>query len=422
MQTWLSRLRLNGDARVVGVDAARALALLGMMATHVFDQFTDTDEVSFAYMVASGKASALFCVLAGLSLSLTTGHGRKVTLGTRLGVAVRGVLLILLGFWLTSEGQTEGIAIILANYGALFLFGSLLLTMPRWALFSLAGVWAVAGPVGSWLIRGAGATSGAYEPSYVQPSFETELSLAQTVQEILLTGYYPLVTWMPFFLLGMAVGRLRLKGVLPGVVLAASGVVLFAVSQLMWAMFQGHSSFAEFERMAMDTFDATDLDPAASGFYGITPTWHWGFLLYPAPHSGSLADVFQMCGTSLFVIGACLVIFAGGKGFGWVKWALYPLVAAGSMTLTLYVTHVYVYEEFSYTQQVVGALVFATLWSLTTLRGPLETIMSYASSAPVRLERLLTRPAPDTEATAAEGAPRDVDATSGEATPEKAGS
>lgn len=416
MQTWLSRLRLNGDARVVGVDAARALALLGMMATHVFDQFTNTDEVSFAYMVASGKASALFCVLAGLSLSLTTGHGRKVTLGTRLGVMVRGVLLILLGFWLTSEGQTEGIAIILANYGALFLFGSLLLTMPRWALFSLAGVWAVVGPIWSWYLRGSDASQ--YEPTYIQPSFETELSLAQTVQEILLTGYYPLATWMPFFLLGMAVGRLRLKGVLPGVVLAASGVVLFVVSQLMWVAFQGHSSFAGFERLAMEMFDATDLDPAASGFYGITPTFHWGFLLYPAPHSGSLADVFQVCGTSLFVIGVCLVVFAGGKGFGWVKWALYPLVAAGSMTLTLYVTHVYVYEEYSYTQQVVGALVFATLWSLTTLRGPLETIMSYASSAPVRLERLLTRPTPDTEATAAEGAPRDVNA----ATPEKAGS
>ena len=58
--------------RVVGLDAARALALLGMMATHILVG-VDADGVTLPQQIAGGRASALFAVLAEVSLALMTG-------------------------------------------------------------------------------------------------------------------------------------------------------------------------------------------------------------------------------------------------------------------------------------------------------------------------------------------------------------
>ena len=64
------------SARVVGVDIARCLALLGMMATHIL---ANIDPVTGAFVpwhqqIAGGRAAALFAVLAGVSLALVTGR------------------------------------------------------------------------------------------------------------------------------------------------------------------------------------------------------------------------------------------------------------------------------------------------------------------------------------------------------------
>ena len=58
--------------RLVGLDVARCLALLGMVATHVLDARTPDGELATAQWLAGGRASALFAVLAGVSLALMT--------------------------------------------------------------------------------------------------------------------------------------------------------------------------------------------------------------------------------------------------------------------------------------------------------------------------------------------------------------
>src|SRR4051794_501567 len=55
--------------RVVGVDLARALAVLGMFASHVGPD-PDAGGVNTILQAASGRASALFAFLAGVSLVL----------------------------------------------------------------------------------------------------------------------------------------------------------------------------------------------------------------------------------------------------------------------------------------------------------------------------------------------------------------
>jgi peptidoglycan/LPS O-acetylase OafA/YrhL len=56
-----------GD-RLVGLDVARCLALLGMVATHVLDERTADGGLTFEQL-AGGRASALFAVLAGVTLA-----------------------------------------------------------------------------------------------------------------------------------------------------------------------------------------------------------------------------------------------------------------------------------------------------------------------------------------------------------------
>src|SRR5688572_29706598 len=91
-------------ARLVGLDVARALALLGMVATHVIASRTPTGEESLAHVLASGRASALFAVLAGVSVALLTGRRTPLRGQDRWravgGLAARALLVALLGLWL----------------------------------------------------------------------------------------------------------------------------------------------------------------------------------------------------------------------------------------------------------------------------------------------------------------------------------
>ena len=57
-------------ARLVGLDVARCLALLGMVAAHVLDERTPDGDLTARAQLVDGRAAALFAVLAGVSLVL----------------------------------------------------------------------------------------------------------------------------------------------------------------------------------------------------------------------------------------------------------------------------------------------------------------------------------------------------------------
>lgn len=71
-----SRLeRLNGGARLAGVDLARGLAVLGMFAAHLLwitDPF-DWGTPGTWIALVDGRSSILFATLAGVSIGLVTG-------------------------------------------------------------------------------------------------------------------------------------------------------------------------------------------------------------------------------------------------------------------------------------------------------------------------------------------------------------
>ena len=68
------------SGRLHGIDAARGLALLGMMATHLLPTFESTADLTPTWigLTFSGRAAALFAVLAGVGLALSTGKRKPV--------------------------------------------------------------------------------------------------------------------------------------------------------------------------------------------------------------------------------------------------------------------------------------------------------------------------------------------------------
>jgi len=71
------------NPRIVGVDAARGLALIGMIAVHIFDTFGPNGAPTVATTLAWGRSAATFALLAGVSLALITGGRQPVWGRTR---------------------------------------------------------------------------------------------------------------------------------------------------------------------------------------------------------------------------------------------------------------------------------------------------------------------------------------------------
>jgi uncharacterized membrane protein len=362
----------RSTARVVGVDVARCLALLGMMATHVLDERTVTGEITTSHWLASGRASALFAVLAGVSMALVSGRrtplrGRAL-LRVSLSLLVRAVLVGGVGLLL---GIPEtGLAVILTYYAVLFALGIPFLGLTWRPLLALAVGWAVLAPVVGHLVR----------PDLPPRQFESPQpdhlhEPGRLLAELLFTGYYPAVPWLAYLLLGLAIGRSDLASRRVAAALTAIGLGL-AVGAT-WLS----------DRLTASRFTAVELDGAAGGMFGQTPTddgWRW--LLLVAPHSTTPFDILQTAGSAALVVGACLLLV------GWLD-DLSPhaerfvqvLFGAGAMTLTLYVLHVVMRtddvwpaeEPSTYVWHVVVVLWIGSVFAALRRRGPLEWLVGW---------------------------------------------
>ena len=144
------------SGRIVGLDVARWWALMGMVATHALVSLRPGGtEVAFAQWVAGGRASALFAVLAGVSMALMSGGQDPLRGAARRrvsrGLAVRAAIVFVIGLALAELGTT--IVVILAYYGALFLLGLPFLGLRPLALAAWALGWALVAPLVSFWLR-----------------------------------------------------------------------------------------------------------------------------------------------------------------------------------------------------------------------------------------------------------------------------
>ncbi|UFR03007.1 heparan-alpha-glucosaminide N-acetyltransferase domain-containing protein [Streptomyces sp. Go40/10] len=378
-------------ARLVGVDLARALAVFGMYVVHIGPPLSATDGVaSWIRYLADGHSSVLFATLAGFSLMLIAGR-REPRTGlagrqAKARIAIRAVVLLALG---TVMAMEYGGVIILGFYGVYFLFALPLVRLRARTLAIIAATFALVSPqlafaITSLLTPSVQQSINAYDPLYRL----SEVGLL----DLLLTGFYPALPWMSFVIAGMALGRLdlssgtvqrRLAALGAALTVTAYGMsLLLAGKDAVRSMAEDGSSSGGSGSMSLDSGSV----PLDSGSFPDRPA---SMLLTAGPHSGTTFDIIGSVGVAILVIvGATVAMDRLPR----LRRLAKPVIAVGTMSLTAYVGHFLAQSALSVpagtsTQQswvpllmfILGATLFAAIWSRFFRRGPLEYLLNAAT-------------------------------------------
>jgi uncharacterized membrane protein len=364
--------------RLVGIDAARGLALVGLMAIHILPSWNEeTGEASFTWRVFSGDSAALFALLAGVGLALTSGgrhpHEGKAMTADRIGLAVRAVLIAIVGLWIgTLMPEDPPAYSILLYYGVFFLLAIPFLHAGPKALFASAAVFGVVAPL---LMQGL--LDQLPEWSSYNPTLTTLVTEpGATASQLLLTGSYPALPYMTYLLVGMGLGRLNLRRqeVQIRLLVVGIGIAIFARASSYFLLY----AFGGYRRLR---------EASAMGEEELAEVLIWGpdslptstvwWLAIATPHTNTPLAIAASLGISLAVLGALLLI--ARKAEAW----LLPLAAMGVMTLTLYTAHLvalsfeahYDQPYLWYVIHLVVAALFAVAWQRALGQGPLERVI-----------------------------------------------
>ena len=346
-------------ARIRGVDLARGLAIVGMIAVHV----GPTDIGGLAgrlYAAPHGRASLLFVLVAGLGVSLLAGSrsGTGSAAGWRLGW--RALLLLPAG--LALQTLDHGVNVILQEYAALFLLAILAMRLSNRWLLGIAGTAALAGPL--IFLWGQIAVPDVFDRS----SSTFADGPAEIVHGLLLSGPYPLITWVAPFLLGMWLGRQDLRSRRVAIRMVVVGGLVAST-----AVLTARSLIALLGPPIVGG-DVRSL--ATSAAHSQMPLWLVG---------GTAAAVL--------VLGVCLLL---ADGLPRVTW---PLRALGQLALTAYAAHLIALHlggpqlrsddlpeaVWLLLGFIVVLAAMAMAWLARFPRGPLEQVLHVAWAAPAVL-------------------------------------
>ncbi|MCL6731799.1 DUF418 domain-containing protein [Streptomyces neyagawaensis] len=382
----------NGPSmgRLVGVDLARALAVFGMYVVHIGPPLSATHgPASWIRYMADGHSSVLFATLAGFSLMLLAGRRRpKTGLAGRQAkarIAIRAVVLLALG---TAMAMEYGGVIILGFYGVYFLLALPLMRLSARTLAIIAAAFALVTP------QLAFSLTSLLTPSVQEGinSYDPLRRLSEVgVLDLLLTGFYPALTWMSFVIAGMALGRLDLSSGTVQRRLAALGAALTAAAYGMSLLLAGPGALRSLaEDGSSSGSGSIPLDSASmpSGG-GSFPDMPASMLLTAGPHSGTTFDIIGSVGVAILVIvGATVAMDRLPR----LRRLAKPVIAVGTMSLTAYVGHFLAQSALSVPAGtgtrtswlpllmfVLGATVFAAVWSRFFRRGPLEYLLNAAT-------------------------------------------
>ncbi|MFF7261698.1 DUF418 domain-containing protein [Streptomyces sp. NPDC008159] len=381
--------------RLIGVDLARGLAVLGMYAAHVGPDPAVGGPLGFVLELARGRSSALFALLAGFSLVLITGrpHPRTGRPGRQAvgRIVIRSAVLLALGLALTA--LDTDVDVILAFYALIFLAALPLYRLGAVPLAVVAATGALVMPQALYAVRRS-IDEGTWADTVIAVDPLARIGDTDGVVELLFTGEYPVLTWLPFVVAGMAVARLDLARTTVRVRLALTGGALAVLGH-------GGSWLAlTVVPHARDTVAAaTDGDTGASAWWSDTvgelldhtpPAW----LLVGAPHSQTTFSILGSTGVALAVLAVCLAVTDRMPRL--TRWAA-PVTAVGTIALTAYVLHVLAIRAVGMEEETVPALIallaftaaamlFATLWTRRFRRGPLEHLLHHATLVARRIK------------------------------------
>ena len=315
---------------------------------------TSTTDKSGIAELFQGRAAALFIVLAGLGLGLSS---RRALFNDTLSRTFRrSMFLLCLGLinMLVFDADIIhyyafyfifGVWFLRAGNGLLWLvtlalplvFVSLILTLDydlgwNWETYTYSGFWSPEG----------------------------------AIRNLFFNGWHPIFPWLSFFILGIWLSRLDLEN---------------RVNQIRLVFFGGAIAIASSVLSTLIMMPLKTLDAELAIFASTAP-------IPPMP-------LYMVTGgaTACYIIGLCLLVAPSLQ-----KWEILDILApAGRMTLSLYIAHILIgmgtlealgligeqsagQALFASTVFLVTTTLLAWLWSKSFKRGPLETLMRWVTS------------------------------------------
>lgn len=347
--------------RLIGVDVARGVAIIGMMAVHILEPGPVPGLPGMPedwHTIFEGRSRVLFAVVAGVSLALMSGRTSILAgiplLQARLRIVIRALLIFAVGGILMATHTTVGV--ILEYYAFLFVLVLPFLRWRAWRIFTLAAVLAVVLPplyvIGMNLYEGG------------------DLGDPTTLTRLVLSGQYPAMIFVVYILTGLGIGRLDLSsrgvqrmlagvGALLAIVGAIGGPVVKRVTGPPPADFQVPADALDMSRMAV-----------------------------MGQRSGNWFEVVGPTGVAVAIIGVGLLAMPHLRVF------LAPLEASGKMALTIYVVHVVSLiwirptienQHQIFIASVLVAFVVALVWLHLGKQGPVEWLVATISKRAVRI-------------------------------------
>ncbi|MEU5293846.1 DUF418 domain-containing protein [Streptomyces umbrinus] len=370
--------------RLIGIDLARGLAVFGMYAAHVGPDPSMGGPLGFVLELARGRSSALFALLAGFSLVLITGrpHPRTGRTGRQAvgRILIRSAVLVVLGFALTA--LDTDVDVILAFYGLTFLAVLPLYRLRVRTLAAIGAACALVMPQLLYVIRQS-IDNGDWADTVIRWDPLARISDTDGLIELFFTGEYPVLTWMPFMIVGMVVARLDLgrAKVRARLALAGGGLAVLGYGGSWLALRlvpHAHATVAA----------ATDGDSGASAWWSdtvgyVTDGTPAAWLLVAAPHSQTTFSILGNTGAALLVVAACVAVTARMPR---VTRLATPVAAVGMISLTAYVLHILAIYVVGMEDEtgpalvalltfIATAMLLATAWTRRFRRGPLEYLL-----------------------------------------------
>ena len=354
----------RSTGRIVGIDVARGLAILGMMAVHTLDPgpFPWVEWMPDNWdQTVRGRSAILFAVIAGISIAILSGRNRPYTgvplLQARMRILVRAVVIFGWGgvLWAIPD---QPLAIILEFYAVTFALALPFLSVPPRVLLPLTGVLAIVLPAVMFVLQNLNARG--------------ELGDPAIIVRMMITGTYPAMTWIVYVLLGLAVGRLDLESTSVRIRLFLAGWAL-ALAGILGA------------RWAAQTWP-----PPEYGSDNVVGRFDLRRMATTEAHTETWFEVVGSCGVALVIVVACIVIAPRARVL------VYPLAATGAMALSVYSIHAismpWIWDHLDLDNQyqiylwtVAITLVASTLWRLIVGQGPLEWVLSGLSWRAARI-------------------------------------
>ncbi|MBG9772781.1 DUF418 domain-containing protein [Brevibacillus laterosporus] len=361
-----NRLRNNAVAgksmgRLVALDAARGLAVIGMYLQH----FGQNERIG---AIVAGNTTLLFVLCGGISYSIMAQRlkDRETEMTSfRARMLARAVFIDVIGYLLIM--LNTGYGVILPSYAAMFVLALVLVhRSTRVLVMTAAALTVIAPPL---MILGMSLLSEAYLLSDIAGGPMSALALA------------------PAFVAGMAIGRLDLTRIRTALSLTVGGIVMFVGGKVLDAfVLPGLRPSFEAWLERVQGVVPMGYQPDLYAIWPLNtepPLWH--MLLSAAPHTASTFQTLIGLGLALLVLGlVCLVPKITSSVL------LVPFAAVGRVALTMYAAQFIVIwslkhagienglEGIPLRDLLVVAVTLVTGWLIAWLpNGPLESLMRH---------------------------------------------